>query len=1067
MSSLRHVMILASAGSGKTYALTNRFVELLAAGASPEGIVALTFTRKAAGEFFDEILHKLAAAARDPAAAQKLAADIGQPTLQAADFLRMLRSVVEAMPRLRLGTLDSFFGRIARAFPLELGLAGEFELLEEHRARFERRRVLQRMFARVGELSSAQQEFIEAFKRATFGAEEKRLEGRLDAFLDHHHEVYLAAPRADRWGDRARIWAEGYGWRSPVGKIADAIGALRLALRGSGANEAQWARWEAFLAALATWSPGAPLPQPLEYILKNALAVWPALRAGRAEMIVDRRKFAIEGEAAKTLAQLVSYVVNGELERQLATTRGIYSVLQAYDAVYHDTVRRAGKLTFADVQRLLLPGDGTRRLGQGAAESAEELRLSIDYRLDGRIEHWLLDEFQDTSFGQWEVLRNLIDEAVQDASGARSFFCVGDVKQAIYSWREGDYRLFRDIFNHYNRAAAGIIAERHLVDSWRSGPALIEMVNAVFGNAAVLDELLPADVAGTWNREWRAHRSALPDRRGQAALLLADDAVGRWMTAVRLLEEIRPLERGLTCAILVQKNETARELADFLRREGKIPAVAESDLRIATDNPLGAALLALVQAAAHPGDTLAWEHVQMSPLGAILADEQLRDADAVSGKLLAQIHEEGFEPTLEYWWKKLEPTLRRDDLFTRMRGQQIAAAAAAFDATGSRNVAEFQQFMADYVLRGVEQAAVVRVMTVHKAKGLGFDVVVLPDLEGTKLAQAREGLAVRKAADRSIEWVLALPAKLFCQHDEVLAAQLNTAEAEAGYEKLALLYVAMTRAKRAMYVITEPIGTSRSHNYARVLGHTLGLEAGPVRVGKFAGSGTWSSGDPDWHLDISFVQKEIVPAGAALSPVTTDGRASVPRRVALRASGENFHFLAAGPLFALDAHAAKDRGTAIHALFAQIEWVGERDELDGERTALAEPSVRSEVLACWRDPALMKVWRRPEETATAEVWRERAFEVLLDDVWVTGVFDRVVVERGSDGRARRATVFDFKTNQISDEAVVRAAAQRYRPQLNLYRRVVAVLLGLPEAAVEAELLFTSVRRLVAVARESR
>src|SRR5215204_1899774 len=89
MKPLAHVMILASAGSGKTFALTNRFVELLARGAAPDRVVALTFTRKAAGEFFDEILNKLARAANDPIAATKLAHDIDAPDLGDADFLRM------------------------------------------------------------------------------------------------------------------------------------------------------------------------------------------------------------------------------------------------------------------------------------------------------------------------------------------------------------------------------------------------------------------------------------------------------------------------------------------------------------------------------------------------------------------------------------------------------------------------------------------------------------------------------------------------------------------------------------------------------------------------------------------------------------------------------------------------------------------------------------------------------------------------------------------------------------------------------------------------------------------
>src|SRR6185436_2173350 len=100
-------------------------------------------------------------------------------------FRDMLRAVVDAMPRLRLGTLDGFFARIARAFPLELGLTGDFEVLQEHAARIERRRVLQRIFARLpGGLDAAQREFVESFKRATFGAEEKQLGARLDGFLD-------------------------------------------------------------------------------------------------------------------------------------------------------------------------------------------------------------------------------------------------------------------------------------------------------------------------------------------------------------------------------------------------------------------------------------------------------------------------------------------------------------------------------------------------------------------------------------------------------------------------------------------------------------------------------------------------------------------------------------------------------------------------------------------------------------------------------------------------------------------------------------------------------------------
>jgi ATP-dependent helicase/nuclease subunit A len=447
-----HKMILASAGSGKTYALTNRFVQLLALGARPERIAALTFTRKAAGEFFDEILTKLARAAREPDYARQIADKIELPTLQPADFGRMLRTVVEAMHRLCLGTLDGFFARVVRAFPLELGLGGDFEILQEHASRIQRRRVVRRMFGVSGALDDAQKDFIEAFKRATFGAEEKRLGPHLDSFLDDHAEIFLAAPEAAAWGRAERIWRAGNPSLDLARGRADAMRALHAGLPWAVLTDGQRRRWDDFFSALPGWMPGAPLPKPVEYMLGNVFPALPAL----AEITVERRKLALPATASAALRNLARGIVGAELARRLEMTQGLFAVLRGYEEVYSTTVRRLGRLTFADLQRLLLPAEpGALRLL--SREADVDARLFIDWRLDLQIDHWLLDEFQDTSFGQWRVLRNLIDEAVQDPSGTRSFFYVGDVKQAIFAWREGDAGLFREIFNHYNAAAPGTI----------------------------------------------------------------------------------------------------------------------------------------------------------------------------------------------------------------------------------------------------------------------------------------------------------------------------------------------------------------------------------------------------------------------------------------------------------------------------------------------------------------------------------------------------------------------------------------------------------------------------------
>lgn len=1062
---LRHVMIRASAGSGKTYALTSRFVALLAAGAPPERIVALTFTRKAAGEFFDEILHKLARAAAEDVYAAQLARELERPELGRGDFLRLLRGMVDAMHRLRLGTLDGFFGRIARAFPLELGLAGEFEVLHEHAARTERRRVLQRMFARMpGGLDAAQREFIEAFKRATFGVEEKRLGARLDAFLDDYQETFLAAGEESAWGNPERIWPEGCAWLMPAEKtLPEAIASLRAALARRGLPEKQWQRWEVFFAALPEWSAGVPLPRAIEYILENALEVWDELRRGSAEVRVERKKMALAGEECRDLVAIIKHLVCAELTSRLEATRGIHAVLRGYDAVYHDAVRRSGKLTFGDVQRLLMPEASGRALAN--ANEAGDGRLAIDFRLDAQFDHWLLDEFQDTSFGQWSVLRNLIDEVVQDPTGARTFFCVGDVKQAIFTWREGDPRLFREILEHYNEAAPGTITEESLAASWRSGPAIIAMVNAVFSRGEVLSGLFPGEASEAWNREWLEHTTARPKLASHAAWLHGSDERERFARAVALIHEIAPLERGLSCAVLTQTNSTATQLAEFLRQEGGIPALAESDLHVCTDNPLGAALLALAQAAAHPGDTLAWEHVQMTPLRAVLADAGVTNLEELTRRVLGQIHADGFERTMEFWLRRLEARLEPEDAFSRERARQFVSAAAAFDATGSREVAEFVAFMQRHTVRDAESPGVVRVMTIHKSKGLGFDVVILPDLEGQRIDQRRGGLAVQRAADRAVEWVLELPPKLFHGQDETLSAHVRAAEAEACYEALSLLYVAMTRAKRAMYLITKPVGTSESRNYPKLLALTLGGQPTEVAVGKLRLPGAWSVGDARWHEQLTAPRVESKPA-VAIEPLARKGAESerVVRRLARRPSAETGGVVAAAQLLTLATGAATEHGSAVHRLLAMVEWDGAAvmDTLRRRaREWRIEESAVEEAAACLTAKQLAEVWRQPG--TDAEVWRERAFEIVWGGAWVTGVFDRVVVRR-ENGVARDVMVYDFKTDQIGEAGALEAAVRRHAAQLNLYREVAAVLAGVTPDRVGCELVFTRVQRKAEVPR---
>ena len=133
---IRNTMLVANAGSGKTFALTTRMVKLLALGVEPRKIAALTFTKKAAGEFLDAVFLRLADAALDPKKLEDLNRDLNSdpdegviPTLDETHCRALLSKLVADSGRLTMGTIDSLFARIARSFPLESGLPGELSLI--------------------------------------------------------------------------------------------------------------------------------------------------------------------------------------------------------------------------------------------------------------------------------------------------------------------------------------------------------------------------------------------------------------------------------------------------------------------------------------------------------------------------------------------------------------------------------------------------------------------------------------------------------------------------------------------------------------------------------------------------------------------------------------------------------------------------------------------------------------------------------------------------------------------------------------------------------------------------
>ena len=255
---------------------------------------------------------------------------------------------------------------------------------------------------------------------------------------------------------------------------------------------------------------------------------------------------------------------------------------------------------------------------------------------------------------------------------------MGDVKQAIFTWREGDPRLFRDILERYNHAAPGTIVEEHLARSWRSGPAIIELVNAAFGRGDVMADLFPGPASPAWNRDWLL-LSRLP---------LASRARGGCMPARRKSGwrspsgcSTRSVRRGADWSARCWRRPTR------WRRRSRIICAARAAFRPRVGPPRRHRQSA--GPAARAGrcgalDTQAREHVAMTLLAGCWRGRAWRSRGDY--QVCSQIHADGFAPTLETGCAG-GGNLRRTTRFAS--GAAIGRGSGVADATGSCDVGSF------------------------------------------------------------------------------------------------------------------------------------------------------------------------------------------------------------------------------------------------------------------------------------------------------------------------------------------------------------------------------------------
>lgn len=1045
-----HLALTASAGSGKTYHLTARMIGLMTLGVSPERILAVTFTRKSAGDIFQRLVTRLARACGDPG---ELAALNGSlpgwaSPLDSAGALALLRRLADSMPRLAIGTLDSFFYRMARAFCFELGLPPSVQILEEGYAGEQALdQTLDRWFqADVGGAGAAA--LASLIQQASFGQERKSVRAAVRLLVQERRGIFDRAPDPRQWGAAPVIFARSKALfkNRDVFDAAD-LQTLRAELRVEAMDPAQAAVWGKWLAALGSHTPGKTMDGDLKGFLEKLLPERDALERGVASLTVARKKRDLGPEVCRRLARWLRCFLRDEFAVRLERTQGMHGLLKSFDEAYNREIRAAGLLGFQDVP-LRLAG----RRGGG----------DLEYRLDGGFDHWLIDEFQDTATLQWAAISGLTDEVLQTSDGSRSFFYVGDVKQSIYGWRQGDSRLFHLLQKHYRAICPG----RPLSESWRSSQTILDAVNRVFdpANLAAFDRL-PAGVADRWKADWTPHAAAPPVRSQPGSVvryeLPRDRAGGDEDLLLLLADRIAalPSDRPLTRAVLVRSNAFGQAVEDALRARG-IRAVREGTRALA-DNLMVEGFLALIRFAGHPGDRFARASLAMGPLG-----RWARDSNAAPERLareaLRTVAEDGLPALVRAWRDRLIPS--GGGAFAERRWDGLMDAARGFEAAGGGGLDAFEAWVRSIEVGDTPDPNAVRILTIHKAKGLEFDAVFLPELDEKSFASAGSmGLEVHTREDlaRKVEWVLDFPPRFLAETDPTLAAHMRARDADHAYEALCLLYVAMTRAKRSLVLIgEEPPEKTTALTPGAIARAALATGDRRVVLGGLDVVLRYEAGDPDWA---KAVRPEVPPAPAVPALPRDVPAPGVRLKRRLPSSSEQ----GAQPAARIfGGGASGEFGTDLHALFEQVEWAeaGAEDaavktwrEKSG-RVSGSDPAVEAEFRAAMAAPEFREALARPR--GPADLWKERRFEMADGDQWISGCFDRVVIRRDADGRAVSAEVLDYKSNDVRTAEQIAEAAEGYRTQLDTYCGCLARMLDLPKERLTAYLLFTKPARVV-------
>ncbi|BAW40228.1 recombination protein RecB [Helicobacter pylori] len=764
MDTKRQCMALkASAGSGKTFALSVRFLALLFKGANPSEILTLTFTKKATAEMKERILDYLKILQKENLEDEKEKEKSQNILKELEEKYRLDPSFVQNSAQkiyqrflnaeIRISTIDAFFQSILRKFCWFVGLSANFEVNEDTKAHQQQ---LNESF--LSALDNKQLEELSVFIAQCLSYDSYTSDSILERLRFLKNKLYLFDPnKKEPAFDEEGFLEKLRSLNQQIQSVETASDAAKTAIKCDD--------FRGFLNSSLTW-----LEKKGEYrYFKKFKDEIPTLESECEEIENDLKRYY---EA-----------------RESALFKKFPKFIQLYD-------KATSKIQALDFDAIK---DKVHALLNGYEEMPAEF---FYFRLDSKIAHILIDEFQDTSLNDYKILAPFIDEikaGIGQAKWHRSVFFVGDVKQSIYGFRGSFSSLFESVskdFYHDN-----------LEFNHRSSPLIINYVNTIFKKA------YQNSPTAYWEQKYPKASSNKHARDGYVKVSLVADE--RELLLEQILQEAKNLlehcidPKDIT--LLCTTNDDALEIKNYLQKN-------LSAIRPSTES--SAKLSQFVES-----------KIIKNALEYALAEEPYKPFYKHSVlKLAGYLHDDaialaGFNPKKEsvagFVWKVMELF----ELYGECAQICLELAVGCEDANEFLEKLEAKE-IASFKAEGAQ------IMTIHKSKGMQFPYVIvcerlgksktnnsnqfLEEYSGTELTRLYYRMKNREVVDKDY------------------ARALDKEEAAKNHEETNVYYVAFTRAELGLIVVAKDKDQKKDKKESKNKGMREKLDLVPLEEGTIA-----------------------------------------------------------------------------------------------------------------------------------------------------------------------------------------------------------------------------------------